>query len=308
MKISVIIPTYKREEVLCQTIESVIDGINKSNFATESELIIVDQTKEHSTRTTLFLNNLKGKIKYIYEEKPNLPNARNIGIRNSTGEIVVFLDDDIILHDGFFDNVIECYKSQGVKSVVGVPILKNMTGENILLNNQSPLKRIIQQALKKIICLKKFSVITPIGLLFSDRDHSKAGYADAGQGCCMSFRRDIFDIIGCFDTNYEGNALREETDFFCRLKKNKFKCYFSPVVALDHLMENTGGCRNDFDDKYWQTYFNNQFYFYKKNFGFKKWYISLLLLFDIITIIKNGMNYRDVIDNSYSRAVTLMSE
>ena len=126
MKISVIIPTYKREVVLCQTIESVIEGIKKSNYASESELIIVDQTKEHTTSTTLFLKNLEGEIKYIYEEKANLPNARNVGIKNSTGEILVFLDDDVILHEGFFNKVMNCYKHQGVKSVVGIPVLKNM--------------------------------------------------------------------------------------------------------------------------------------------------------------------------------------
>lgn len=306
--ISIIIPTYNRNKVLCDTINSIINQCELINKKYIYELIIVDQTETHDIYTKDYIENLRkySFIKYIHTSIANLPNARNIGIKQAVGSIIVFLDDDVLLHDDFFDNLLLSYQDYNIMSVVGKPLLKNQSGENILLSNQSLLKKCTKIILQIIFGGGKTSIISKYGPILLNTESSKVELVDAGRGCCMSFRKEVFDIIGYFDSNYIGNALREETDLFCRMKKAHMKVLFNPLIIVDHLMADDGGCRAQYSEKYWVTYFSNQFYFYLKNFTFSKMYIKLLLLFDIIKLKKNKIDVGQIIDLSYKRSVSLL--
>lgn len=309
-KLSIIVPTYNREDILCDTLDSILENIENSCVANNSEVIVVDQTKKHTKAVTSYLKKIldNPKVKYVYEEIANLPNARNVGLHIASGDIICFLDDDIKLHPGFFNQLMMRYDDERNMAVVGLPILKNQDGDNILLDSQGGLKKTIRSLITKVICISKASVITPFGIQLSNRENSKAMRADAGRGCCMSFRKSVFDKIGYFDSNYIGNALREETDFFYRMKLHNFRVFFDPKIVLDHIMANVGGCRNQKKESYWQTFFDNQFYFYKKNYGFPKWYIKLLLIFDILSLRKGGYNVDKIIKNSCIRAKLLLKD
>lgn len=89
----------------------------------------------------------------------------------------------------------------------------------------------------------KSSVIAKSGLLLSGFSKDIPSIIDGGRGCCMSFKKSIFDVIGNFDDNYYGNALREETGLFVGLKRNNMVVYYNPDVHLFHMMANTGGTR-----------------------------------------------------------------
>ncbi|MGN7938753.1 glycosyltransferase family A protein [Virgibacillus sp. 6R] len=103
-KVSTIIPTYKRSEMLPRAINSVLNQTHKN-----VEVIVVDDNDPDSDyrRDTEFImeqyeNNPK--VKYIrHTENKNGAAARNTGIENSTGQILCFLDDD----DWFEENKIE---------------------------------------------------------------------------------------------------------------------------------------------------------------------------------------------------------
>ena len=88
MRVSIVIPTYNRNQMLCRTIANILTFESQYN-----ELIIVDQSKEHDTQTQLYLDNLvsDNKIKYKYADYPNLPNARNAAIETAFGDIILFL-------------------------------------------------------------------------------------------------------------------------------------------------------------------------------------------------------------------------
>jgi len=89
--ISAIIPTYKREDVLNKSIETVI----KQTYKGDIEIIIVDDSPAYNTHLENIKTPINRKIRYIYNGKPQgSPYARNIGIQQSKGEYVAFLDDD----------------------------------------------------------------------------------------------------------------------------------------------------------------------------------------------------------------------
>ncbi|MEX8546204.1 MAG: glycosyltransferase family 2 protein [Mucilaginibacter sp.] len=96
--VSVIIPCYNQGIYLEKAIESILSQSYR-NF----EIIVVDdgstdQTKEVAQKYPL--------VKYVYQSNQGVSAARNIGIKNSTGELVVFLDaDDWLLPDALFINI-----------------------------------------------------------------------------------------------------------------------------------------------------------------------------------------------------------
>ena len=90
-KISVIIPTYNRGNLIENTIKGVID-----QTYTDWELLIVDDGSTDNTKEIVgeFIKNDK-RIKYFYEENSGCPSVpRNLGIEKASGEYVAFLDSD----------------------------------------------------------------------------------------------------------------------------------------------------------------------------------------------------------------------
>ena len=92
-KVSVILTTYNRPELLSKAIASVLFQ-TYTNF----ELIIIDDCSDKSTEKVInsFQNN---KIIYIRNKNNiHLSSSRNIGIDKSSGEYICFLDDDDTWH------------------------------------------------------------------------------------------------------------------------------------------------------------------------------------------------------------------
>lgn len=90
-KVSIIMPACNAEKTIDRAINSIVCQ-NYENI----ELIIVNNGSTDKTAEIIkkYEKILKGKIKNIYTEIPNVSNARNIGIDNSTGKYLVFIDAD----------------------------------------------------------------------------------------------------------------------------------------------------------------------------------------------------------------------
>lgn len=93
--ISVVIPTYKRFDVLSRAIDSALN-----QTYTNIEIIVIDDNKKDSqyrkkTEEVMKKYEKNSKIRYLKNEK-NLGGAetRNVGIKASKGEFIAFLDDD----------------------------------------------------------------------------------------------------------------------------------------------------------------------------------------------------------------------
>ena len=90
--ISVIIPTFNRENLIKDAINSVLEQTYQ-NF----EILIID---DGSTDDTSDVVKSIGdtRIKYIYQENAGVSRARNNGIENAQGEYIAFLDSDDFWH------------------------------------------------------------------------------------------------------------------------------------------------------------------------------------------------------------------
>jgi len=90
-KVSIIIPTYNRTDLLPRAISSVLNQTFQ-----EFELIVVDDGSADSTKQVVEEFQKKDKrIKYIWQENSGGPaKPRNTGIKNSQGEYIALLDHD----------------------------------------------------------------------------------------------------------------------------------------------------------------------------------------------------------------------
>lgn len=90
MKISVIIPTYNRAEMLLKAIESVLNQTTLAN-----EIIVID---DGSTDETRKLFPIKGVDYYLINHCGFPGKVRNIGVSKSSNPFIAFLDSDDFWH------------------------------------------------------------------------------------------------------------------------------------------------------------------------------------------------------------------
>ncbi len=251
--ISVIVPTYGREEPLR---DSLIDILKQdySNF----EVLVVDQTLKHQPQTETFLEEqvAAGKIKWFRLNWASLPGARNYAVRRAAGEIMLFLDDDIELPSGFLaahaKNYLEKPEIGAVAGRVFDRMKLNDSGGELEIEYLPP------QAMDPGIAWYHIDLVHTI----------KPQQVLTARGCNMSFRREVFTKYGLrFDERFRGSAVREESDFCLRLRKTGYKIWYDPEAHVVHLGEETGGCHDISTQslKYQLTFYHNHFLMALKN-------------------------------------------
>ncbi len=94
MLVSVIICTRNRAESLRKTLES-LQGVIVPEGLT-AELLVVDNGSTDATAQVVKEAQLANmELRYVYEKNTGLSNARNRGLSETTGEIILFTDDDV---------------------------------------------------------------------------------------------------------------------------------------------------------------------------------------------------------------------
>ncbi len=100
-KTSIIIPTFNSKETLLGTLLS----INTQNLTKKEkdllEVIVVDDGSTDGTNNGINELKCNFELKYIKQNHIGRGNARNIGVTVSQGEIIIFLDSDIIIDENF---------------------------------------------------------------------------------------------------------------------------------------------------------------------------------------------------------------
>ena len=97
MRISVILCTYNRCQILGRALESV--AASKLPESVTWEVIVVDNNSSDQTRqvTEDFCQRHPGRFRYVFERCPGKSFALNTGVRTSGGDILAFMDDDVVV-------------------------------------------------------------------------------------------------------------------------------------------------------------------------------------------------------------------
>ncbi|MBC8135451.1 MAG: glycosyltransferase [Fibrella sp.] len=105
MKISVIIPTYNRAELLRKTLDSVLSQTKPAD-----EVIVVDDGSTDETRQAVA--RYRHPVMYHYQKNAHLGAARNTGQRLATGEALLFLDSDDLLTPHALERLTEALQAR----------------------------------------------------------------------------------------------------------------------------------------------------------------------------------------------------
>jgi glycosyltransferase involved in cell wall biosynthesis len=88
--ISVVIPTYNREQAVCKTLESLIAQTHQNWEA----LVIDDGSKDNTKQVIAQRFPNEPRIRYVYQQNGGAPSARNHGMEIAQGDFIAFLDSD----------------------------------------------------------------------------------------------------------------------------------------------------------------------------------------------------------------------
>ncbi|MGA9382837.1 MAG: hormogonium polysaccharide biosynthesis glycosyltransferase HpsN [Phormidium sp.] len=271
--ISVVIPTYEREEALRSTIADVLKQ-DYPNF----EVIVVDQTKTHQPETQAYLEELAAteKIRWYRLDWASLPGARNYAVRRAIGDIIYFIDDDV-------EMPVDCLKNHA-RNYVENPEVGAVAGRVFDRMKLADAQREKPGDNYTIEYLPPQAMDPGIAWYYIDLVHTtKPQQVITARGCNMSFRREIFSKHGLyFDERFRGSAVREESDFCLRLRKTGYKIWYDPEAFLVHLGEETGGCHDISTRslKYQMTFYHNHFLMGMKNLTINQQLRLFYRLFD----------------------------
>jgi glycosyltransferase involved in cell wall biosynthesis len=118
--VSIIIPTFNRAQQLKKTLQSLLD-LNLSKL--DYEVLVIDNgsTDETESVCLFFINRVEEfNLRYIYDAEPGLLTGRHRGAAESLGEILTFIDDDIIVSSTWLKTIIQVMDSnKGVDLLTG---------------------------------------------------------------------------------------------------------------------------------------------------------------------------------------------
>ncbi|HLJ60908.1 MAG TPA: glycosyltransferase [bacterium] len=102
LSFSIVVPTYNRANQLVPTLNSLL----RQNTACDFEVVVVDNNSSDSTPAAV---RSVDKVRYVFEGRQGLAYARNTGIAHSTGEIIVFVDDDATAAPNWLEELHKVY-------------------------------------------------------------------------------------------------------------------------------------------------------------------------------------------------------
>ncbi|OGD24752.1 hypothetical protein A2819_00755 [Candidatus Azambacteria bacterium RIFCSPHIGHO2_01_FULL_40_24] len=216
-KYSIIIPTYNRAKFLPKTLDSVV---SQTLSCHKYEILIIDDGSTDNTREKVaeFMKQYSDyDIKYFYQKNAGPAKARNLGIKESKGEIIFFTDDDCIVPHNWMATLLDGYRRY--PDVVGV-------GGWYKSSNDSLKKKYFQKYIDFII--NKNSEMFEV-----ENKTNIFGYNSAGNTANMSYKKEILEEVGGFDENLYFPGLVD-----WELKKNiqRWGCYLLYIpLMVNHL-------------------------------------------------------------------------
>ena len=101
MNVSIVIPTYNRKSILIKCLHALENQI-LNNLIDYYEIIVVDDGSSDGTVNWIKENQINLPHVVLYEQEHGGPAlGRNLGVIKSKGDIVIFIDSDLVVVDKF---------------------------------------------------------------------------------------------------------------------------------------------------------------------------------------------------------------
>lgn len=237
--VSVVIPTLGRPAKVLATVKHLL-ALQAPGLI---DVVVVDQ----STSVNAGLGALSffdGRLRVLRESVKNVSRARNIGVGHAKGEVIVFLDDDLLPCNDYFLSLQRVLASKGSEFLTG-PVIN----QGCRLRSRSD---IAPSDLARIE--SGLDVQRDVDFAYCPRW--------SGSGNFIGYKS-AFVEAGGFDENlYRFN---EDAELCHRIGLKGFSIAYDPALAVNHVDEKVGGTwlrRGIASDM--RSALDNQLYFYRK--------------------------------------------
>lgn len=264
MKLSIIIVSWNVKDLLKTCLASIF--INVSGF--DFEVIVVDNASSDGTPEMIGLE--YPRVKFI-QNKENLGfgKANNVGLRQATGEYLLFLNDDTEINDNIFSKLFSKFEVDQKLGMIGCKLLNQD-------NSIQPSVRNFPKLKDQAVILTKLHNLNPkliCNYTQENFDYNKEQEADQVMGAFMLTKKSILDEVGDFDEKFF--LWFEEVDLQKRLQKAGYKIIYYPEVSIKHIKEASFKQLNRFSAQI--NYNKSLLHYFWKNGSKSDWLILLLL-------------------------------
>ncbi len=225
------------------------------------EILIIDGSLNWETKTALQNSSFENLSYFLVDAKDRgLTKQRNFGIDKAAdwAEIICFLDDDTILDNTYFAELLKTYQLQPDALGVGGYITnecrwKKVTESYTVNSKEFYYDGWIRKEGSRFILRKKLGLDSNKPPCFMPEfshgrsvsflpPSGKIYQAEQLMGGVSSFRKSVFDSIR-FSSYFEGYGLYEDADFTLRLS-NMGKLYVNTNATLGHFHDDSGRPNN----------------------------------------------------------------
>jgi GT2 family glycosyltransferase len=226
---SVVICVYTEKR--WDDIVAAVASVHAQDMAPAETLVVVDHNPALLARAQAAFTG-QGVRVLPNAHKQGLSGARNTAVAASTGEIIVFLDDDAAARPGWLAALLAPYSDPAVAAVGGIAHPRWPTNRPRVLPGDAPYDPDSTGELDWIV-----------GCTYTGQPTVRSDVRNL-MGCNMSFRREVFDRVGGFaeDIGRIGrNPLGcEETELCIRARQayhkagRNIRIVFEPAAVVDH--------------------------------------------------------------------------
>jgi len=202
-------------------IEKCIDSIFNQDYKKAYEVIVVDGISSDGTYELLKKLQNKYDFKLFKNSKINAAAGRNIGIKNSSGEHIAFIDADAVANKDWLSQIKRVFDENNVAGVGGPDLLPEDSSDkarNIGRIMTSPLAR--------------------GGKLNPSTQHSmmeEEKYVEHIPTCNLCLKREVFDDVGLFDEEF---VKGQDLELNYRIIQAGYKLLYSPKITVVHYRKN----------------------------------------------------------------------
>ncbi len=218
--ISVIICTYNRDKYIFNVLESLA----KNDFPRDRyEIVLVDNncTDNTSSEVERFRNAYPDvSLRYFVETQQGLSYARNRGISEASGDVLVFLDDDAFTETDYLSTL--------SRLLVAHPEIDCFGGKiTPLFEDGKEPGWLCSWTMSWVSALDMGEILVPF----------RKGYPI---GANMGFRKSVIEACGIFNTSlgrsHKNLMGGEEKDIFIRVRNAGFSIYYLPGIGVHHVI------------------------------------------------------------------------
>ncbi len=222
--LTAIICTYNRAKYIGPLLESIAaNDLPK----TEYEILLVDNNCTDNTREICDIfaaTHPDVQFSYTTEPEQGLSAAKNRGIKEAKGDIIVYIDDDALIDSWYLRTYAEWFAAHPETMACGGPI--------------EPLYETTEPEWMTPYTKALLTAWMNYGTKVREYPHGR--YPGGGN---VAYRKSVFDQVGLFNTalgRKGGNLMgSEEKDIFDKMHSQNMQILYLPTPVLHHIIPQT---------------------------------------------------------------------